>query len=817
MFNVGVYSNSRGRGLAEYQRRPAVLSDLLPWGFFLGKGLIVNKDGSFQKTISFRGPDLASSTKEQLVATRARVNNALRRLGSRWCLHIEACRRPAPHYPSSQFPDPYSAAVDDERRQAFEQRQVQAFESDYFLTFTYLPPEERIGRAEAVMMENAHQASGGLYAAERTRFLDTVNNIVAILEGFMPYVRPLDDDETLTYLHDCISDHSLPIRTPAVPFGLDALLPDAHLVGGLQPKLGEMHMRTIGVQAFVGQTVPGILDALNNLPFGYRWVSRFLPLDKQDANKSLTTLRQRWFAKRKGIWTLIKEALSNSESGLEDSDAVNKAADANAALEVLGADLASFGYFTPTITIMDTDLDQLEFKRRAVQQVLDQQGLVSRLEDTNAVEAWLSSLPGHAYANCRRPLVSSANLVDLMPLSAIWAGPDRDDHLAAPPLMMTQTGGSTPFRLSLHQGDVGHTMIVGPTGAGKSVLLNFMAIQFRRAPGAQVFFFDKGSSARSTTYFVGGEFYALGSGAEDATFQPLAEIDEDATRGWASEWIGGLVARQDVPVTPELKKEIWDALGGLASRPKEQRTLTLFRAFVQNAAVKSALEPFVGSGPYADILDANASQLREGDWQTFEMEALYGRPPAIAPTLDYLFHRLEARFDGRPTLLVLDEAWLFLDDPLFAGKIREWLKTLRRRNVSVIFASQSLGDIANSKIASALIENCPTRIFLPNDRAEEPKTRALYESFGLSARQIQIISTAVPKSQYYYQSQAGNRLFELGLSRTALTIVGSSSRDDLNAMDDILARNGRAGFADKFLAHKRSTSPSRQENRYEDA
>jgi type IV secretory pathway VirB4 component len=183
MFNVGVYSNRRSRGVGEYQRRPAILSDLLPWAFFLGKGLIVNKDGALQKTIAFRGPDLASSTKEQLVATRGRVNNALRRLGSSWCLHIEARRRPAPQYPESSFPDRYSAVVEDERRRAFEERSIPAFESDYFLTFTYLPPAERVGRAEAAMMENAQRASGGLYAVERTRFLDVVENIVAILAG----------------------------------------------------------------------------------------------------------------------------------------------------------------------------------------------------------------------------------------------------------------------------------------------------------------------------------------------------------------------------------------------------------------------------------------------------------------------------------------------------------------------------------------------------------------------------------------------------------------------------------------------------------
>jgi type IV secretion system protein VirB4 len=141
---------------------------------------------------------------------------------------------------------------------------------------------------------------------------------------------------------------------------------------------------------------------------------------------------------------------------------------------------------------------------------------------------------------------------------------------------------------------------------------------------------------------------------------------------------------------------------------------------------------------------------------------------------------------------------------------------LRRRNVSVVFASQSLDDIANSGIASALIENCPTRIFLPNDRAEEPKTRELYESFGLSPRQIQIIATAVPKSQYYYQSGPGNRLFELGLSPTALAVVGSSSRDDLNVIDDLLGRVGNSGFADAFLSHKLSNTP-RKENVHEAA
>jgi type IV secretion system protein VirB4 len=174
----------------------------------------------------------------------------------------------------------------------------------------------------------------------------------------------------------------------------------------------------------------------------------------------------------------------------------------------------------------------------------------------------------------------------------------------------------------------------------------------------------------------------------------------------------------------------------------------------------------------------------------------------IPPVLTYLFHRLEARFDGRPTLLVLDEAWTFLDDVLFAARIREWLKTLRKRNVAVVFATQSLADIERSSIAPALIESCPTRIFLPNDRALEPQARAVYERFGLNARQIEILSTATPKRDYYAQTARGNRLFELGLGPVALALCGASSPDDQKLIDRCLAASDPRNFAARFLAAK---------------
>jgi type IV secretion system protein VirB4 len=425
-------------------------------------------------------------------------------------------------------------------------------------------------------------------------------------------------------------------------------------------------------------------------------------------------------------------------------------------------------------------------------------------ETVNAVDAWFGSLPGHAYANVRQPPVSTLNLAHMIPLSAVWAGPARDEHFDAPPLFFGRTEGATPFRFALHVGDVGHTLVVGPTGAGKSVLLALMALQFRRYAQAQVFAFDFGGSIRATALAMGGDWQDLGGAlTEDAdapvALQPLALIDDLAERGWAAEWISALLAREKVAITPEVKDHLWSALGSLASAPLGERTLTGLSVLLQSTALKRALQPYCLGGSFGRLLDAEAERLGDGAVQVFETEGLIGTGAASA-VLAYLFHRIEARLDGRPTLLIVDEGWLALDDEGFASQLREWLKTLRKKNASVVFATQSLSDIDGSAIAPAIIESCPTRLFLPNERAIEPQITAIYRRFGLNDRQIEILARATPKRDYYCQSRRGNRLFELGLGEVALALTAASSKSDQALIDRILAEHGREGFLAGWLA-----------------
>lgn len=230
--------------------------------------------------------------------------------------------------------------------------------------------------------------------------------------------------------------------------------------------------------------------------------------------------------------------------------------------------------------------------------------------------------------------------------------------------------------------------------------------------------------------------------------------------------------------------------------------MTGLSVLLQSNALKAALQPYTLEGPFGRLLDADQDRLALHGVQCFETEELMHEAGVVLPVLTYLFHRLEERFDGRPTLLILDEAWVFLDNPAFAARIREWLKTLRKKNVAVIFATQSLADVTDSTIAPAIIESCPQRVFLPNDRAIEPQAKQAYERFGLNERQIQLIASSTPKRHYYLQSRQGNRLFELGLGPIAVAFCGASRAEDQGLIDRILAEKEAENFGEEWLRTK---------------
>ena len=800
--------------LREFQSKSNKLCDWLCWGLLVAPGVILNKDGSLQKTFRFRGKDAFSATQEELLITASQLNNVLKRLSGDWAVFVESRRIKSTDYPSKTFPDTITKMMELERKTYF--GQGDHYISEYYFTLLYLPPEDKYDRMANAFLEKESRAAEREHdrVQEHLKTFSTeVNRIFSLYREVMSECEELSDDETLTYLHNCISTKRTIIKTPEVPMFLDCILYDSPLTGGLKPALGagkdKKYLGVISINGFPTSVFPGILDELNRMNIEYRWCNRYIPMDKQDGVKVLSNIRREWFASRKTLFTMLKETITKSESAMVENTALDRYHDAQSALDELQDDVCSFGYFSATVIVANHDEKILENQIRLVEKTINAKGFTTVVEDLNAVGAWMGSLPGMARANIRWPIMSSLNLSYIFPISAVWAGEAWNKHLQEPALMQAETSGNTPFRFNLHYNDVGNAMIVGPIGSGKSVLLNTIEMHCRGYKDSRVYIFDKGGSCRTVTAGVGGEFYDLGNEENSIAFQPLRYIDQENERIWASEWLQMIYLQEGVKLTPELKGEIWDALNSLANSVADERTLSGFYMLVQSKFLRDAIEPFIrpissisDGGPYGNLFDANQDTLTERSWQAFEMGELMNKKAANMPLLQYLFHVIEKRCKGQPTFIFLDECWVFLDNPLFQEKIREWFKTMRKNNVSVVFATQNLTDISQSKIAPAILESCYTRIFLPNPNALNPADADVYRMFSLNETEQKIIAMAVPKRQYYYKSILGCRLFELALSPFLLAYVASASKEDQAEVLRIQREYGKDDFNVAWLKYK---------------
>lgn len=774
----------------------ATLADYLPWALIVAPGVVEHKDGSLQKTFRFQGHDLDSATPQELMTAAAQFNNAMRRLGDGFSLFVEAQRNPCADYPKSIWPNEAAQLIDDERCKEFGGTE-RYFRNEYWLTIVFKQSERLatygakwfIGKAN-----NGKQQSDSLEI-----FSKAVQELSGLLSRLFHVFSELDDDETLTYLHSTVSTKRHRIRAPEVPMYLDHILTDQSVEHGLELKLGDDFIRTASIKAFPSESFPGILDSLSDLDFSFRWSTRFMCMGHETGKAHIEKLRTAWYAGRKRITTILKEIASQTESDLGENSSLRRSEDADCALQILDEGLVSFGYFTATVSVWSHDRKIADERINRVMGIINRAGFTCHRETINAFDAWLSSVPGHLYANVRKPIVHTLNLAHLVPLSTIWTGEETNRHLKGPPHFVARCRGNTAFRFSSNVGDVGHTLIFGPTGSGKSTLLSFMAAQWLRYQNAQVFFFDKGASSRVLTECVDGNFFNIGAKNSGLCFQPLRNVDVESERIWASEWLCELVEQQGCPITSETRLELWQALSSLAEQESTSRTMTVFRSLVQEEQVREALEPFTLAGPYGYLFDADEEASSDNSWQVFETSQLFEQKSAVKPALSYLFHRLAKKFDGRPTLLVLDEAWLFLEDSMFAKRIKQWLKELRKSNVYVVFATQSLADAMQSAIAMALKESCPTKIFLPNSGAKDEMSTSFYRGMGLNLRQIDIIANAIPKREYYACSPVGNRLFDLALGPMAIALCASNSINDQKFVD---SRDRSKKFLDQFLQVK---------------
>ncbi len=669
-----------------------------------------------------------------------------------------------------------------------------------------MPPQEASSRAVKWFIEGSEDR-GIDWDEQLELFEKQLSDVEDRLSSLLSICR-LDSSDVLAHLHRCLTGLDHPVAVPDPPCYLDAVLADQDFSGGFAPRIGREWIAPIGLTSFPGQTTPGVLSFLDRLPVSYRYSTRWIPLDPETASRHIRRYRMKWWQKRRGLTGLLAEIVSPAGKRrhvFPNKDALRMARDADEAMADAASHAVRYGYYTPALILMNEEGSELKETIRLVLKELRNHGFGARLEEVNAIEAFLASLPGHGHPNVRRPLISTRNLADLLPLTSVWAGlpanPSPMFRTGSPALLWAATSGSTPFRLNLHVSDVGHTLVVGPTGSGKSTLLGLMQAQWFRYPESQVFVFDKGYSAKPLVQAAGGHHYAIaGQSVDSLSFSPLAGIRDRSERVWTAEWLEVLLDLQGLNVTPRQRTAIYIALELLAASPEP--TLTDLEIRLQDSALREALRPYTLNGNLGTLLDARKDGLVDGRFQVFEMGHLMElREKVVVPVLLYLFHRIEQRLNGEPTLIVIDEAWTFLMHGLFGEQIQTWLKELRKKNAAVIFATQSLADIHRSEERYVLYESCPTKLFLPNPEAATEHGAALYREIGLSDRETETVAAAVPKRDYYYTSALGRRLIDLNLGPVALSFVGSSDKESLRRIGELEAEHGQ-GWSSRWLCER---------------
>jgi type IV secretion system protein VirB4 len=476
-----------------------------------------------------------------------------------------------------------------------------------------------------------------------------------------------------------------------------------------------------------------------------------------------------------------------------DDEALSLRDELIGARDELAAGRAAFGEHHLTLMVREESLQRVDEGIAELQAALSDLGMVAVREDLGLEPAFWAQFPGNNAFIARRALVASRNFASLASSHNFSLGRATGSPWGKP-VTILETTAAGPYFFNFHQGDLGNFTVIGPSGSGKTVVLNFLLAQALRFD-PRIVFFDKDRGAELFLRAIEGRYDVLRPG-EPSGLNPLALADTPANRGFLIDWVSNLVSARSAPPTPEEVALIEEAVAANFGAPKSLRRLKPFAELFRGAErprpddLYARLRPWFGSGEHAWLFD-NAEDLTDTSARVvgFDMTRLLDDPITRTPAMMYLFHRVEERLDGTPAIVVVDEGWKALDDAVFVQRIKDWEKTIRKRNGLVGFVTQSAEDALKSSIASAVVEQAATQIFMANPKAQ---ARDYVEGFGLTSHEFDLIRT-LPDSEHCFLIKHGRdsvvaRLNLKGESEL-LTILSGRERT-VRLLDDIRARTG---------------------------
>lgn len=735
---------SKWIGAASWSAKEARAGDRLPYARLVDDGTVLLRDGSVMAAIQVPGLLFETEDSDALNAhaeTREVMLRAV--LDSRFVLYHHVIRRRVEVELGGEFPDPLSRHIDARWKERLAGGSL--FVNDQFITLIRRPARGRAGLAERMGRLFSRRNRGEVEADPRDlrTLKSAVTSLVASLSAYGAqvlgdYEAPAGgtNSEMLELLSALYNGEMRPVRRPAedthighmlpyrrASFGLDAM----ELRGSGEPEFAAI----LGLKDYPEATTPGMLDALLRLPFEMVVTESYAPSER-------TTAKER-----------IDLALRRLRS--VDEEAAAERADMFAARDALGTGAVSFGDHHLTVLVRERNLARLDEATAACSAALADIGAIAVREDTNLEPAFWAQFPGNEQYVVRRALISSANMAGFGSLHGFALGQASGNHWGDA-VTLLETTSATPFFFNFHHGDLGNFSIIGPSGSGKTVVMNFLAAQAQKfAP--RTILFDKDRGAELFVRAIGGRYDRIVAG-QPTGFNPLAMPDTAVNRAFLRDWLAVLLKAEG----PEDLALIAGAVDAAYANDGSLRRLRHFRELLagtrrpQPGDLADRLSAWIADGEHGWLFDNDRDRLDLSNRVLgFDMTALLDNPRLRTPVMMYLFHRIDERLDGSPTMILIDEGWKALDDEVFAARIRDWLKTLRKRNALVGFATQSARDALESRIATALVEQTATMIFMPNSRA---RAEDYCDGFGLTSHELALIRSLPAHSRCFLVRQS---------------------------------------------------------------
>jgi len=753
----------------------------LPYARHVDGSTLELRDGLLMQTLHLGGLLFETADSDELNYRASLRDAMLRAIGSsRFALYHHVIRRRADVALEGEFTDTFSRDLDRRWRQRLGAKQM--YVNELFVTLLRRPLQGRLGWADRLqgLFARAGQNDAAAFSAEK-RALDAARDaLMAALSQYSPRLLGVYEtaqglrSEPLEFLSCLFNGEMRPTGLPHGDLGLH--LPwrrvsfgqDTVELGAAGP-LARKFTGLVSIKDYPGQTMPGMFDELYRLPFEMNVSQSFAFVERAQAL---------------GRMNLALRRMRSAED-----DALSLRSELVQAKDEVAAGRAAFGEHHTTIAVQAGDQNQLNHQMAEVIAMLGDLGVNAVREDIALEPAFWAQFPGNFKYIAREGLVSSRNFAGLASLHNFPVGRARANHWGDA-VTLFETTAAGPYFFNFHHNDLGNFTVIGPSGSGKTVVLNFLLAQARKfAP--RIIFFDKDRGAELFIRAIGGQYDRLRPG-EASGLNPLQLDDTPANRQFLLDWLGLLAGGLD----SEEIEQAGDAIETNYAQPLERRRLRylveLFRGYGRPHAsdLYSRLKPWWGSGDRAWLFD-NERDRTDLDAATvgFDMTAILDDPRTRTPALFYFFHRVEERLDGTPSIIVVDEGWKALDDEVFVRRIKDWEKTIRKRNGVVGFATQSAQDALESRISSAIIEQAATQIFMIN-----PKARAedYINGFGLTLHEFELVRT-LPDSSHCFLIKHGKESvvarLDLAGEQDLLTIL-SGRESTVRLFDSLVETNG---------------------------